>query len=246
MHPTQLPLINVQPAEGPDRRADGSLEIVDLFDTVQGEGPFAGRPAVFVRTAGCNLSRSCRFCDTDYTTGRGRVDFTELAHRVGDLIPVDRRGKPALVVITGGEPLRQNVGPLVRTLLRAGHDVQIETNGTYWLPHEALPYGDHQLTIVCSPKTARVHQKLERWVDAYKYIIEAGRVSPVDGLPLESLGSPHRPARPPKLFRGRVYLQPQDDKDLDKNAANVTEALHSCRRFGYILSLQIHKQLNLA
>jgi 7-carboxy-7-deazaguanine synthase len=45
----------------------GALKIVDLFYTIQGEGPYNGMPSVFVRLAGCNLR--CYFCDTNFETG---------------------------------------------------------------------------------------------------------------------------------------------------------------------------------
>jgi len=44
------------------------LEVQDIFSTIQGEGPFAGKPAVFLRLAGCNLR--CFFCDTDFESRR--------------------------------------------------------------------------------------------------------------------------------------------------------------------------------
>jgi organic radical activating enzyme len=104
-----------------------TLKTIDVFASVQGEGLRQGEPTIFVRLAGCNLR--CPFCDTKYAWGRGHAQtVAEIAERVHTLW----RGFPARwVCLTGGEPLRQNLGPLVRRLKKAGLSVQVETNGTF-------------------------------------------------------------------------------------------------------------------
>src|SRR4051812_26652612 len=101
------------------------VDIVDIFLTIQGEGPEHGKAAVFIRTAGCNLD--CPLCDTDYTTNRKVVLIDDIVAKVKEL-----RNK-CLVVITGGEPFRQNTTQyLCEKLLLKGYQVQIETNGCFW------------------------------------------------------------------------------------------------------------------
>jgi 7-carboxy-7-deazaguanine synthase len=104
-----------------------TLKTIEIFASVQGEGLRQGEPTIFVRLAGCNLR--CAFCDTKRAWGRGRVQ------PVGEIVDEVRalwRAFPARwVCLTGGEPLRQDVAPLVRELKRAGLSVQIETNGTF-------------------------------------------------------------------------------------------------------------------
>lgn len=230
-----------------DRDPDGALFVHSVFDTIQGEGPFAGSPAVFVRLYGCNLQ--CPGCDTDYTSAREHLSAKELNRRVikfrrdRDLA---RYAEPPLVVITGGEPLRQNIGPFVTLLADEGYRVQVETNGSYGLVEQeglfALP------TIVCSPKTPAVNPALRPHINAYKYVVSASSVNPEDGLPFTvlGLGNKRRPvARPHLGSRARVYLQPEDERDPVKNAANLETAIASCRRFGYTLCLQLHKQLGM-
>ena len=112
---------------------EGALVVAEVFGpTFQGEGPSAGRLAMFVRLGRCNLD--CSWCDTPYTWDWSRYDpAKELRERtVGDLVAeLDGIGAPQLVV-TGGEPLLQQ-RPL-EPLLVAGRDrgwrIEIETNGT--------------------------------------------------------------------------------------------------------------------
>lgn len=244
--------LNTQPTEKRDYRADGSLDIVGSpFYTIQGEGPFAGRPAVFVRLAGCNLQ--CPGCDTDYTTGRKRMGYIDLASEVDVIMPSRLRYSGGLVVVTGGEPFRQNLGPLVQNLLHQDYDVQIETNGTM-MPEDifSFPFGASNLTIVCSPKTPSLNPKLERWIKAYKYVLDAHHVAD-DGLPLTTLGNTCGVARPHSAFRGEVFVQPADPPMPDKNPVfdeavynvkckeNMQAAVQSCLKHGYRLSLQLHK-----
>ncbi len=147
-----------------------------------------------------------------------------------------------LVVLTGGEPFRQNLTSLVWLLEEVGYQIQIETNGTLYLP--GFPY-QRDVTVVCSPKTGSIHTKLQPHVTALKYVIEAGQTDPEDGLPLSVLGRPMRVARPWPEFRGDVYIQPVDEGGAERNVANVQEAVNSCMKFGYRLSLQLHKIIGL-
>lgn len=121
-----------------------SYAVKELFLTLQGEGMQAGRRAVFLRFAGCNLwsgreedraDAACTFCDTDFvgTDGEngGRYTADALAATTcrlwGD-------GSSPLVVVTGGEPMLQLDPPLLDALHGAGFEVAVETNGTLPAP----------------------------------------------------------------------------------------------------------------
>lgn len=115
------------------------LQLAEIFYTLQGEGTWAGTPAVFVRLAGCNLA--CDFCDTDYA-----LKFVASTDEVVGRVREAGAGCP-MVVITGGEPLAQRETLALIDALRAdGRRVHIESNGT--IPVE-LP-DDVWLTV--SPK----------------------------------------------------------------------------------------------
>ena len=119
-----------------------TYSVKEMFLTLQGEGVHAGRRAVFVRFAGCNLwtgrevdrdSAVCRFCDTDFvgTDGVGGGKFADaalLAAAVaGHWGPEPTR---RFVVLTGGEPMLQIDDPLVDALHAEGFEIAIESNGT--------------------------------------------------------------------------------------------------------------------
>lgn len=100
-----------------------SLQVNEIFYSVQGESTYAGRPCVFVRLTGCNLR--CRWCDTAYAFYDGEtLTVEQVLERV-------RVYKCPLVEITGGEPLLQDeVHSLIDRLLREGYEVLIETGGS--------------------------------------------------------------------------------------------------------------------
>ncbi|MCH8858389.1 MAG: 7-carboxy-7-deazaguanine synthase [Proteobacteria bacterium] len=120
-----------------------SYRVKEIYYTLQGEGARTGRPAVFLRFAGCNLwsghekdraEATCTFCDTDFvgTDGPGGGKFAgakELAQAVVVQWPRDERGLP-YVVCTGGEPLLQLDEALLGALHDGGFEIAIETNGT--------------------------------------------------------------------------------------------------------------------
>lgn len=232
---------NTQPPEARDfSNGGGLLQVHSIFHTIQGEGIYAGVPSVFVRLAGCNLQ--CPGCDTEYTQGRMVTPINSILERIGDLFPETPFERPRLVVITGGEPLRQNISPLCHALLSLGAMIQVETNGTYNPP----PSFPSQVKIVCSPKASRVAPALLGHISAYKYVLQAGRVNPNDGLPNSILGKDDlAPARPHPAFEGPVYISPMDEQNKELNQANLEAAVKICLRFGYIFNLQLHKLLGL-
>lgn len=211
----------------PPVKGDGSvLDVVEIFATLQGEGPQAGHPAVFVRLGGCNLA--CAFCDTEFERFEP-MERQAIVQRVTDLA-----GRVcSLVVITGGEPLRQPIAPLCEAMIAAGFTVQIETNGTLWrdLPEEVL--------VVCSPKASDgqyhpIRPDVLARAQALKFLISADDTAYADvpDVGQEAFGVP-------------VYVQPIDAYDAPRNEANKARAAMLAQMHGYRLSLQLHKLLGL-
>jgi organic radical activating enzyme len=236
--------LNQQKPESKAYYSDGSLDVIGRpWYTIQGEGPFAGRPAVFCRLAGCNLQ--CPACDTDYTSNRKRLSDYDLVTACYDASP-KKTALADLFVITGGEPFRQNLGPFVRELLHYGCQVQIETNGTYFPDDEMFPLAAGNLTIVCSPKTPQVNDRLKPWIKALKYVLDAEHVDPNDGLPLTTLGNEVGVCKPWPGFEGEVFLQPKDEGGHpDENKDHTQAVVQSCLKYGYRCSLQMHKILGV-
>lgn len=108
-----------------------TFPVVELFDSIEGEGKRTGYMAVFVRFAGCNLR--CSYCDTGYALERSdaRNHLTE-----GELLERIRSYPWKKVTLTGGEPLLQPLDGLCRALSREGYEVNIETNGAVPLLEE--------------------------------------------------------------------------------------------------------------
>jgi 7-carboxy-7-deazaguanine synthase len=213
-----------------------TLWVEEVFYTLQGEGPFSGESSVFVRLSGCNLA--CYFCDTEFekSTWTPRLDELEAE------IEKHRPDFCDLIVITGGEPFRQDIIPLVERLLCRGFRVQIETNGTLWvdLPQSEL------LHIVCSPKTAVLNEQLVRRVNSYKYLLCAGEIDESDGLPAASSqkrNSKLKLARP--SGDAAVFVMPMDLYDEKANARNLEVTVESALKFGYKLTLQTHKLIGV-
>ena len=237
--------MNTQPIEKARLNDGNSLEVHSVFNTIQGEGPFTGRQAVFIRLAGCNLQ--CPACDTDYTTDRWNSTPFSLLQMVQEM------RREGLVVITGGEPFRQNIHPLVELLIAEGFTVQVETNGT--LPPPTIGFAEmcsldtterNRCFVVCSPKAGRVNPATALLACAYKYVMAHDSVDS-DGLPLLALDHSASPrvARPHEGFNGTIYLQPCDDKDDVVNQANLQACVNSVMLHPYVLQLQVHKIINM-
>jgi len=103
---------------------EASLEISEIFYSIQGESSYAGFPCLFFRLAGCNLR--CAYCDASYTYEEPGKPLP-----ISALLAEAEQYPGCLIEITGGEPLLQEgVYPLMDKLLKAGHKVLLETNGS--------------------------------------------------------------------------------------------------------------------
>lgn len=216
---------------------EGALKVVDMFYTLQGEGPYSGMTSVFVRLADCNLR--CVMCDTDFTTGARVVDVETLVQQVRTLAG----NKTRLVVITGGEPLLQNITPFCRLLAKYNFRVQIETAGTVWVP--GLEGCD--VAIVCSPKTGKVRNELQLKCINFKYVVGAGDEVHDGGIVAKyQAGSKPLLLAQPKRADATVWIQPRDDQNPEKNAANTAFARDLCLKYGHRMCVQLHKIVGVA
>ena len=213
----------------PPEQGDGqTLQLVEVFPTLQGEGLFTGWPAVFVRLGGCNLA--CEFCDTEFENFTA-TPLTSLLDTVKAQAGDERERN--LVVITGGEPLRQNIVPFCEALLDAGFTVQIETNGTIYRP---LP---EAVNVVCSPKASggqyhAIREDVWPQLDALKFIVNE------DDAVYGSVGDVGQTGRSVP-----IYVQPMETGDATKDKANMQFAAALAQAKGYRLSLQTHKILEI-
>lgn len=208
-----------------------SYAVKEMFLTLQGEGVNAGRRAVFIRFAGCNLwsgreqdraTAVCRFCDTDFvgTDGAGGGKFADAGALAAAAVEHWGPGEVArFVVLTGGEPMLQVDDALVDALHAAGFMIAIESNGT--IPaHPGIDW------LCVSPKAGS--EVVQRSGDELKLVWpQAG----TDVAALESWDFTH------------FLVQPMDDAMAAENqAAAVAFALE---RPQWRLTLQAHKTLGL-
>jgi 7-carboxy-7-deazaguanine synthase len=136
-----------------------TMQVNEIFKSIQGEGPNFGKPAIFLRTAQCNLK--CTWCDTKYTWDWENYDFQKEVK----VMTIDEIKDSILdleikhLVITGGEPLLQqdDLADLL-TFLKPDFYVEIETNCTI-LPNKMLTDLVDQWNV--SPKTENSGNSLE-------------------------------------------------------------------------------------
>jgi len=186
-------------------------------------------------------------CDTDYTSSRRYMSFEGIVKKVTEL---NNLSFIDLIVISGGEPFRQDIKGLLYGLSECGYYIQVETNGTIEPPlnlvYNKNTHSRHGIYVVCSPKTPSINWAYSKISCAFKYVMRYNE-SEHDGLPFNVLGLvKSKPvARPDDNFTGLIYLQPEDSKDPQINELNQKACLESCLKFGYIFCLQIHKYTSL-
>lgn len=226
------------------RAADvsGTIAISEVFGpTLQGEGASQGMPAKFVRLGHCNLD--CKWCDTPYTwdwQGKNGVAYDpKVEIRKVEIEEVIEwcMGTPR-IVITGGEPLVQQkqVAGLSRALLDNGHDVEMETNGTF-MPERIDP----EVRFTVSPKLGNSGVAWNKAIKAdvlreyvqrdatWKFVVS----DPQNVLEVEDV------LKQARIPRHRVWLMPEG-----RSVQEITERLpwlfELCAHKGYNLSTRLH------
>ncbi|GAB3197689.1 organic radical activating enzyme [Pontibacter aydingkolensis] len=227
--------------------------VKSVWKTLQGEGLFAGRPAVFVRMVGCNLwsgyadtrerdaartGASCpMWCDTDFTKeGSKAYTASELAKEMRS-----KGGDINFCVVTGGEPLLHLDAALVEALHQAGFFIAIETNGTVPLQEACWSETHGKLLapdwIVCSPKLPQEELTLEYFDELklvlpdyhpknYQAFAQRQRYNEVQNNPLPLL-----------------WLQPEDGTRLQE--ATQMAINYALDNPEWRVSVQTHKILNV-
>lgn len=207
------------------------LKVQKIFKTLQGEGPNVGTPAIFIRLGGCNLA--CSFCDTDFEDFV-ETELNEIISQIRQLSLNDMGARSVgLVVITGGEPMRQQIAPLCEVLLENNYAVQIETNGTIY---RAIP---KEVEIICSPKVVAgsylsIRDDLLPNISAFKFLISSN-IKEYSSVP--ELGQ--------KKCNIPVFIQAMDEYKEEINVQNLQLAVDIAINNSYRLSYQIHKSLGI-
>jgi len=206
-------------------------KIKEIYFTLQGEGFYTGRPAVFIRFSGCNLWTGiekdrkiaiCNWCDTDFigTNGPngGKYSVNQIKKIVLKLWPNNIHEKP-YVLCTGGEPLLQLDKKLIKGIHDLGFEIGIETNGTL-LPPQGIDW------ICVSPKANA------------DFILKSGNelkiVYPQDGINLKK----HE-----NLNFEYFFIQPMDGDNQKINIKKSKEFIMKNPRWR--LSLQTHKIMGI-
>ncbi|MBN1235574.1 MAG: 7-carboxy-7-deazaguanine synthase QueE [Methanotrichaceae archaeon] len=196
------------------------MRLIEIFYSLQGEGPAMGRPATFVRLAGCNLS--CQGCDTD--------DKPCMELSLPDVLESIQGRR---VVITGGEPTMQmdQLTELISLLRGQGKEIHIETNGTNPIPETIL---EKIHCAVVSPKRGS-HFHLAFWAGKenvhLKFVLGKAPWCWTSGL-LEELV--------PALAKDRVWIMAYG---AEQNMQGAREAWDLAMLLGVNYSDRLHIRL---
>jgi organic radical activating enzyme len=202
------------------------LKISEIFWSFQGEGLRAGTPSIFLRLAGCSLQ--CPYCDTLYSIENGR--FMNIDFIMSEIDAHKQKYLPSQVVLTGGEPMEQDLSKIVAALKKSNHFISIETNGNIY---QDVPID----WWTVAPKDVNdffIHDKLIDKINEVKLIVN-------QNLSVDII----------KRFRNKgekflIFLQP-DWYDIDKYR-NTFQFYQQCLEEGIPNvrpGIQLHKVYNV-
>lgn len=193
------------------------LKVVEIFNSIQGEGANVGRAATFIRLSNCN--KNCSFCDTDWDKG------TEMT--VAEVLTEVQKYAANMIIWTGGEPTLQLNNEILAYF--SSYYQAIETNGTNAVP-TLIDY------VSCSPKVETdVLKRNFESVDEFRFPVVEGDVLPsIDDLPFAK-----------NYFLSPVFVG-EVKKRLDINRRNLDYCLSLIQQdTRWRLSVQLHKLLNV-
>ena len=203
-----------------------TLKIHEIFSSVQGEGLRLGEPTLFIRLTGCNLR--CSFCDTRSAwEGGEELNTSQIQEKV---IQMREKFPVEWVCLTGGEPMLQDIRPLMETLKEMGLHIQIETNGTQY---KALPVD--WITLSPKPELYAAHPKFRKIAKEVKIVVSKELTQGV----IHGLRSKF-PVQTP------IFLQPQSMEkwSMDKAQKLLSQSMASGLK-NIRLGIQLHKIYNI-
>ena len=196
--------------------SSGSLNINEIFYSLQGEGLYSGRAAVFVRLAGCCMG--CTWCDTKYAV---KTNFVLTPQQILDEV---KKYNCPLVIITGGEPCEQDLSALLSLLSKNGFEIHLETNGSVDIDTSLIK------CLTVSPKKNPNENMLKK-ADVIKCVIDGETHSAEIAL---SYLKYHKKG-------AELFIQPEGNKQ-----ENIEKCLNLIKQNPQIrLSVQLHKLLNI-
>ncbi|HPR41911.1 MAG TPA: 7-carboxy-7-deazaguanine synthase QueE [Candidatus Methanofastidiosa archaeon] len=188
------------------------MKIAEIFESLQGEGPLMGRPMLFIRLSGCNLS--CEWCDTKYAQDVGR-DM-----KVDEVADAIEKCEFEYVCWTGGEPLLQ-ADEIMSVVKRTAHKRHcLETNGTLNIPHGSF------YAVIASPKD--LCKQPPSNADYFKFVTRPDGFDDVV-----------RYVNTHSMERDRIFIQPLSAEGEDIMEANRSLWV-LCVREGFSLSPRLH------
>lgn len=195
--------------------------VIEIFDSIQGEGCNLGKYCTFIRLAGCNLR--CPWCDSINTWTDD--DATYLT--VGEIIS---SAKQHHVVITGGEPgVHTGEGHfnplkmLCQALKEAGHYISVETNGHFELPSEVD-------WVTCSPKPLQYFISPKVHPNEFKYVVD--QTFSLEFIPKNVLDE----------YPGKIWLQPEANC-FEESCKKCMELVQQDSRLR--VGIQLHKVIGV-
>lgn len=200
-----------------------TLQVSEIFYSLQGEGARAGTANVFIRLQGCKTKDACYAsgvrCDTEFESGR-QMTLEELGSVLSRIVGTNQR---PWIIWTGGEPAQQLTDEVVRFFHGRGFQQAIETSGLFPVPGGL----DH---VCVSPKVAEhvVAKNFPAGVHELRYVRHAGQ-----DIPQPSVKADH------------YFISPHSDGD-QLNATNLAHCIELVKQNPqWKLSLQMHKAWNV-
>lgn len=195
------------------------LPVMEAFLTLQGEGAFSGQAAWFIRLAGCDVG--CSWCDVKESWDAAKHPVRSVADIVAEAASQPAR----IAVVTGGEPLLYDLGPLTLALRNAGFRTHVETSGS-------SPLSGEWHHICFSPK------KFKAPVQGFHALADELKVVVFNKHDLQWAEGHAMFTRPDCA----LYLQPEWGKREAMTPLVVEYILHHPR---WRVSLQTHKYMDI-